>query len=310
MAPNPKLMLERQVQKVRRQMFMQAAVNGLIVGWLAACGVVAIWFLAKPFALGENASPWMDWAIGGAAAALSTIAALIWAYRKTPAPVQAALSLDERFQLRERVTTSLTLSDDQQSSPAGQALLSDAEKKIESLDVGSRFPVRFGWKSALVPAAVVAVALLVIFYQPVINKAEGGSTSAAPLTPEQVKEIEQKKQEFLAKPKSEKKQTNRPNNPNIEKIEAQVQEILKRPMTTKDEMKDRLAEMSSLEEQKRKEAPRTLKRSKPSKINSKNSIGFRRKTSPNPATKKAPVRISATRWKRATPRKPSKRLTA
>jgi hypothetical protein len=252
MAGSSHAMLERQVRKVRRRMFIQAAVNGLIVACVAACGVLAGWLLAKPHFLGDSVRPWMDWAVGGAAFAISTLGAMIWAYRSTPAPVEAALSLDERFQLRERVTTSLTLSDEQRASPAGEALLSDAQAKIAGLDVGSRFPVRFGWKSVLVPVAIAAVALLAIFYEPAINSAQGNTPPASPLTPEQAREIEQKKQEYLQKPKAETKQPNRIKNADLEKIEAKLQEILKKPMTTQDEVKDRLAEISSLEEQVKK----------------------------------------------------------
>lgn len=252
MRASSQLMLERQVRKVRRRIFIQAAVNGLIVGWVAACGVVVIWLLAKPYLLGDSARAWMDWTVGGVAFAISTLGAMIWAYRSTPAPVQAALSLDERFQLRERVTTSLTLSDEQRASPAGEALLSDVQAKIASLDVGSRFPVRFGWKSMLVPLAIAAVALLAIFYEPAINSAQGNTPPASPLTPEQAREIEQKKKEYLQKPKAEAKQPNRIKNADLEKIEAKLQEILKKPMTTQDEVKDRLAEISSLEEQLKK----------------------------------------------------------
>ena len=249
---NPTTMLERQVRKVRRRLFIQAALNGLVVAWLAVCAVLALWLLAKPYILGGALNSSLDWIVGGVAFGVGAIAALIWAYRHTPATVQAALSLDERFQLRERVTTSLTLSDDQRASPVGQALLTDVQTKIESLDVGSRFPVRFGWKSALVPAAIVALVLLAIFYQPAINTAQGNTAGTAPLTPEQAKEIEQKKQEFLQKPKADPKQPNRAKSPDLEKIEAKLQEILKKPMTTQDEVKDRLAEISQLEEQVKK----------------------------------------------------------
>src|SRR5207245_1346459 len=107
-----------------------------------------------------------------------------------------------------------------------------------SLDVASRFPIKFGWKSALVPASIAALLLLAIFYQPAINTAQGSSTPAVPLSPELAKELEQKKQEYLQKPKTDPKQAKRQKDPEIEKIEARVQEILKKPMTTDKDIKD------------------------------------------------------------------------
>jgi hypothetical protein len=282
------VMLERQVQKVRRRLFVQGCVNGLIVAWISACAAIAAWLLAKPLLLGASAKPWMDWAVGGAVFAVSSLSALIWAYRRVPAPVHAALSLDERFQLRERVTTSLTLSPEQQNSPAGQALLTDVHTKIESLDVGSRFPVTFGWKSALVPASVAALALLAIFYQPAINEAKGDSSPATPLTPEAAKEIEQKKQEYLQKPKTDPKQPNRVKNPEIEKIEAKLQEILKKPMNTTDEVKDRLAEISSLEEQIKKKEKEATEKAEGFKDQLKKLDQLSKKEKPKPDEDKGP----------------------
>jgi hypothetical protein len=261
MAGSPVALLERQVRKVRRRLFLQHLVNGLIFAWLGACAVFAAWWLAKPYALGASAQLWMDWAVGGIAFVVSTVIAVVLAARRTPPPVTAALSLDERFQLRERVTTSLTLPAEVHATPAGQALLSDTEAKITSLDVGSRFPVRFGWKSALIPAALASLVLLGIFYDPVIKTAQGGATTTAtPLAPEIAKELEQKKQEFLQKPKTEPKDKNHVKSIDAQKIEAQLQEILKRPMTTTDEVKDRLAELTKLEEEiKKKEKEEAAK---------------------------------------------------
>src|SRR5262245_7957130 len=281
-------MLERQVNKVRRRLFVQNCVNGLIVAWVAACAVMAAWLLARPYWPGDSAQPWMDWTVGGLAFGISSLAAVVLARRNTPAPVQAALSLDERFQLRERVTTSLTLSPEQQTSPAGQALLSDVHTKIESLDVGSRFPVKFGWKSALVPAAVAVLALLVIFYQPAVPKAQGDSTPSTPLTPEAAKEIEQKKLEYLQKPKSDPKREQRPKSPDIEKIEAKLQEILKKPMTTTDEVKDRLAEISALEEQVKKKEKEEAERVEAFKDQLKKLDQLSKKEKPKPDEEKGP----------------------
>lgn len=253
MATSPVPFLDWQVNRVRRRLFLQHLVNATIVAWVAACAVFAVWWLARPYVLGASAKPWMDWTVGGASFVIATIAAIVVAWRMTPDAIVAALSLDERFQLRERVTTSMMLTPDLHATPAGQALLADVEARISTLDVGSRFPVRFGWKSALVPAAAVAIALLAIFYDPAIKTAQGGDTATAtPLAPEVARELEQKKQEFLQKPKTDPKQEQRIKSEDAQKIEAQLQEILKRPMTTTDEVKDRLAEISKLEEEVKK----------------------------------------------------------
>src|SRR5207302_1584448 len=83
---------------------------------------------------------------------LHSLAGLALAVRLAPSPLTVALSLDERFGLKERVTTSLLLAPEQAASPAGQALLADANARVAALRVGDRFPVRLPWKpAALVP---------------------------------------------------------------------------------------------------------------------------------------------------------------
>ena len=254
MASVPSLLLDRQVRKVRRRLVLQSCVNFLIVAWLIAAALMAIWMLVKPYALTQSAKPWMDWAVGGGLFALSTLAAIVLAIRQAPSAVAAALSLDERFQLRERVTTSLAMSPVEARTPAGQALLDDANLRVESIAVGSKFPIRLGWKSALVPAAAAALAVLAIFYEPVIPPKQTQAATITPLTPEAIKEIELKKQEYLQKPKQgDPTKPEKPKSDDIKRIEAQVEEILKRPMKTTDEVKDRLAELTSLEEQMRKQ---------------------------------------------------------
>src|SRR5262245_18390514 len=197
MASIPVPALEKQVKRVRRRLFLQACVNRLIVAWTIGCVLMAAWVLAKPYVFTVSAKPWLDWAAGSAIFALATITSIVLAIRSTPSLVASALALDQRFKLRERVTTSLTLSEEEKYTPAGRALLADAQAKAANLRVGGQFPIRFGWKSALVPAAAAGLAVLAVFYDPVIPQPQGQAATATPLPPEAIKEIEQKKQEYL-----------------------------------------------------------------------------------------------------------------
>src|SRR5579859_1344925 len=202
MASASNSLLDRQVRKVRGRLFVQLCINRLIVAWVIACAAFAVWVLAKPYAFGVM-KPWVDWAVGGGIIALATLAAVVLAIRKAPSAVDAALSLDQRFNLRERVTTSLMMRPDEQTSSAGQALLADAEQKAARLNVGQKFPVKFGWQSALVPAAAVALALLIIFYDPVLPPKKELAAADNPIPKEVMKELEQKKQQYLQKPKGD-----------------------------------------------------------------------------------------------------------
>jgi hypothetical protein len=252
MSGSPVLILERQVNRVRRRLFLQLLLNRLVLALVIGCALMAIWVLARPYALGERLRPWMDWTAGSGIFGLAVISAILLAMRRLPDKVSAALALDERFQLRERVTTSLMLSPGEAYSSAGQALLDDVGDKVGNLQVGSRFPVRLGWKSALVPASIVALALLMVFYEPAIQPARGNTEQVVTLPPEVVKELEQKKQEFLNRPKAPPKPDAKPKSEDIQRIEARIEEILKRPANTEKELRDRLAELSEAEQALRK----------------------------------------------------------
>jgi hypothetical protein len=252
MTGSPVLVLERQVNRVRRRLFLQLLLNRLVIALTIGCALMAVWVLAKPYALGEHFRPWMDWAVGGSIFAVAVAVAVGLSIRRLPDKVSAALSLDERFQLRERVTTSLMLSPAETYSSAGQALLADVGDKVDNLQVGSRFPIRLGWKSALVPASVTALAALMIFYDPVITPARGNTEQVTQLPPETVKELEQKKQEFINRLKTPPKPDARPKSEDIQRIEAKIEEIMKRPANTDKELKDRLTELSEAEQALRK----------------------------------------------------------
>jgi hypothetical protein len=188
-----------QVSRVSRRLWLQTLVNQLVWCWTGALAVGVGWFLVQPLVMAEPPA-WLRWAVAGGAVAVATVLAVVLAWVRRPSPVAAALSLDERFGLKERVTTSLTLPPDQQNSPAGQALLADVTERVAKLDVGSRFPLRMSWTAGLVPACAVALALVAIFYQPPRSPARArANDEPTPIAAEQKPDID-KKVDLLRKP--------------------------------------------------------------------------------------------------------------
>ena len=146
---------------------MQTLVRSLAWGWFGALALTVVWFLFRPLLnVDEYALKWANWTVLGGAVLVGTCSAVVIAVMRRPSPVQAALALDERFQLKERVTTSLMLRPDEQASSAGVALLADANQRVEPLRVGDRFPVRLPWTAALAPAAGVVLVLAGRFLSP------------------------------------------------------------------------------------------------------------------------------------------------
>jgi hypothetical protein len=111
-----------------------------------------IWPL-EPTAL-TNSPTWIwAWWIGSALAAL--IFAFWIAWSKRPTRLQAAVEIDQRYRLRERCSSALAIPPDQMQSPIGQALIEDAQKQIDRIDLRDHFPVRPApqWAWVILPLA-------------------------------------------------------------------------------------------------------------------------------------------------------------
>lgn len=80
-----------------------------------------------------------------------------------PNRLDAAVAIDRKYQLNERLSTALSLSDDLRDTPAGSALMKDAIRRVSDLDVTTEFGLRLP-RLAWVPLipGVLAVALLLV----------------------------------------------------------------------------------------------------------------------------------------------------
>src|SRR5205823_4622363 len=166
--------LEKRVSQARRRLFVQMLLNRLGLAWGCALALGLMWFLIEPAAV-AGAPPYVKWAVLGGLAGLGTLLAIVLARRAAPTSLSAALAIDQRFDLKERVTTALGLSLHDQSSPAGQALLADANAKLERVTVPGKFPVRIGWRALFLPAQAIAIAILALYPPPLLTMLAGGS---------------------------------------------------------------------------------------------------------------------------------------
>lgn len=237
--------LFQQLRRVSRRLFVQTVVNALVWSWSAALVLSAGWFLVQPFVIPE-AAPWLRWAVAGSCFGVGTLLATGMAVWLAPSRLAAALSLDERFGLKERVTTSLTLTPELAATPAGQALLSDVNQRLHHLDVGARFPVRLNWSAALVPVGAALLAAVAVFYEPPKSQAnitrkddETQKVANAAEIDKKMKELRKREATPLSKQRSEE----------IEKLEAELAKIANRPRDTQEQLRERVKEMTALEDQ-------------------------------------------------------------
>ena len=149
--------LRKQVARARRRLIIEQFLSRLIWCLLGALSLAAIAIAVPRVAVIENLPANWDygWLIGGFAAAV--VVAGIWTFISNRSPIDAAIEIDRRFDLRERVASSLSLSPEEQSSEAGRAVMNDALHAIGRIDVDEKFRVGVGRRAwwPLVPAAIV-----------------------------------------------------------------------------------------------------------------------------------------------------------
>jgi len=220
--------------------------NSVIWCWAGAILLSAGWFLVQPLVI-EHSPIWLRWVVAGGLIGASSVLAVALLVLRAPSKLTAALSMDSLFGLKERVTTSLTLPAEQITSPAGQALLADVNQRIADLDIGSRFPVRMSWTAAIVPVCAVLLAIVALFYEPSRSQATAGNLSEANKPLANAPAIDQKMKDLAKKPREKLEPIQATKSEDLERLEAELEKIANRPHSTKDEVKERVKEMTALE---------------------------------------------------------------
>lgn len=159
--------LKQQVRIARRRMAMQRFLRTLPWCCFATLLVAAILIgVDKYYPLGLKV-----WAWPAMAVAAGAVVAAGWVWLNRRSELAAALEIDLRFGLRERVSSAYALSDAERESPIGRALIEDASRRVDGLDVAEGFHLSLS-RWALAPLVPAAVAFLVaVFLNPVSETA-------------------------------------------------------------------------------------------------------------------------------------------
>ncbi|MFN9880472.1 MAG: hypothetical protein ACK557_18535, partial [Planctomycetota bacterium] len=101
-------------------------------------------------------------------------------WRRRPTRLEAAVEVDQRYSLRERLSSALALDAKSADSDAGRALLADAAERAARIDVRDQFPIRLERRAAwlLLPIAAIAGLALIpdatspqpVVVTPVVNE--------------------------------------------------------------------------------------------------------------------------------------------
>jgi myosin heavy subunit len=225
---------DKPIGRAFRRMRFQRFLSALVWCWgVALIGVVGAIAYEK---IADKNLPGPDWVPFVLAADIGVLVAAGIAIFSGATRVDAAIAIDQRFGLNDRLATTLTLPDELRETPAGKALLADTIAHIGSLDIPTKFGLtlpRRAWVT-LVPA-FLALGLL---FAPSWSKTQASLLGKKSDTLD--KEVAAKQMQTIAKSMAQKKKEaeNLQFSAETQKIIAEVQKaaekLSKAPPTEKD----------------------------------------------------------------------------
>jgi len=158
--------IERQVIAARRRLmlgqFGKLLCWALTICWfIAATAIVsrAIWVLPSWLGASDQKSWSIAWITG--ASVVAFLASAFWTVIGRPSLPSVAATIDDRFGMKQRLGSVLTMGSSDRETPMGKALVEDASTRAARLHIADRFslkPTKLGWLP-LAPALLIAVAL-------------------------------------------------------------------------------------------------------------------------------------------------------
>lgn len=213
--------IEKQVRRARRRLSLQRFLSTLGWAWTITLGVsVLLILIGKFWPLGVLPMAWVAGAI-----LLGLVAAWMWTFKGRPGTIDAAVEIDQRFGLKERVSSALALSETERETQAGAALVQDAARRIDRIDVSQRMrlsPNR-GLLYPLVPG-LIALLIIVLVHPSIDNSAAQAKANQAEVK-KQVKKSTKKLQKRLAQ---QRKKAEKQGLKETEKVLKLIQQELKK----------------------------------------------------------------------------------
>ena len=175
--------LLKEIRRVQRRLAFQRFLGVLGWCWFAALLVAAVVLAAARF-YPLGIVDW-QWLAGFLAAGL--IAAVAWTFLAVTPALQAALEIDHRFGLKERVSSTLAMHASDRETVAGRALIADADARLKRIAVLEKFPVRPPRHLLLPLLPALLLAAIVIFFPARKETQAAGTETAAAQPPLEVK---------------------------------------------------------------------------------------------------------------------------
>jgi len=231
--------LHKQVRRARRRLGARRFFG--VLGWcwfatlLAAVVLIAV---DKFYPLGVPGWAWAAGALG-----LGLLGAIAWMLATRRELLPAAIEIDHRYALKERVSSTLALPADQRQSEAARALTADAARRIERIDVAEKFPLTPP-KQILLPLVPGLLALLVaVLVSPAAVQKQAGAT---PDTPAVKKQVEKSADALRRKLAQRRQQANKLGLKDAERLFKKLEEGSKDLAARKPDRKKALTRLNDL----------------------------------------------------------------
>jgi hypothetical protein len=163
--------LERQVSRAQRRLTAQKFLSTL-VGWLFACLLVAVAAVLVNWYWNLGLHPGVA---AGVAAGLAVVASLVWSIIFRASRMEAAIEIDRRFGLKERVSSTLALDHNERETSVGQALANDAVRRVQTVNVGDKFGLSLSRWALLPVVPGLAILVLALTLAPRLPKEDDAS---------------------------------------------------------------------------------------------------------------------------------------
>jgi tetratricopeptide (TPR) repeat protein len=186
--------LQKQVRRAQRRLaaarFLRVFGRSATIALVLAVGMIAI---GKVHSL-----PVPDWGWGTVAVGLSLLVAAVWSMATGRGALDAAIEIDRRFGLKERVSSTLAMDRNERESPVGQTLIADAVQRVRRIDVAAQFPVAPGRPLLLPIVPALAAIALAVLVQPQAPPTPAANAAEVATAAQQVKKSTETLQRRLA----------------------------------------------------------------------------------------------------------------
>lgn len=240
-------------KKARRRLILNSLLeifpkNLLLYSSIAGIAIA----ISKLWPLGIDGTVWFVSAIA-IALSVCVIHTSIWLLRNRPTLMQAAMEIDRRYGLKERLSSTLALGHSENESPLAVALKADAVKKSENIDLRDHFAVRMQ-RPALWPLLPIACIALFWFAPNPISEAQQQALQNSQASATQVKNATNPLLEQLRKKRIDAEEKGLTETAELFKqLESELQELQKKGTLEKSDVLSKMNDLKEKMEERRKE---------------------------------------------------------